>query len=283
MDYNLSINNLPDSVFIPGKLVRNVARVRVLTRAEKKSKLFKHGGPDIQVIYINGDRCLTTRQEIASGKAKMADGSEIKFNSIKSGREYTIVIDTNQTVGILRVPKTSKVKFVINKKASDGSLKTIELKPGQLVVCPKTSRTLMLNKSAPLVLNDIMFNKMCVFALKDGEDIDTVKKQKKQELAKVIASKSSNEPKKPKLNIVQQNAEAPYRAIGRIVKAGTFNNVIGYIITDGKNSKACNLNTVQKLCFNHKIKNMTLVRKEDGKFYLRGVGIQLDTLDTTYR
>lgn len=304
----VAVDQLPNTIFLQGRLVNNIGKARILTRKEKDG--LTPGSPDVRIKLLNGDSKMISRNELLE-TCRDHTGKKIHMSRIKDGQEFRVTIpskDLSTVVGIFKVPRKLGCNFYVNRQMADGSIKRIAVGSGDIVVYMFDTKNKTFDRRYPLVVKQDMFSKMFIIAEKDlaqanqriinstlqylkdkssGKIKDTV--ETKVDVKEVVAENNKvnvNDSKPLKQSTGQQilraSADAPYFAVGRIVKAGTFNDVIGYRISDGKRTADLEVSKVMLLCRQRKIKNMCLVRANT-KTYLRGVGVRLDTLETTFK
>lgn len=306
----VAVDTLPNTIFLQGRLVNNIGKARILTRKEKEG--LKPGSPDVRIKLINGESKMISRDQLIKC-CRDHTGNKIKLTKVKDGQEFRITIpseDLDTVVGVFKVPKKSGYNFYVNRKMADGTIKRIAVGANSLVVYMFDAKNKTFDRRYPLVVKQAMFDKMFIIAEKDLENTNqrirntTLKYLEDKRSGKVaensskvvnntVKNESANkdnvskyEQNRPKAQAGQQilkaDSNAPYIAVGRIVRAGTFDDVIGYRISDGKRTLDLDISKVKNLCRQRKIRNMCLVRTNT-KIYLRGVGIRLDTLETTFR
>lgn len=304
----IAVDDLPNTIFLQGRLVNNIGKARILTRKEKLG--LQPGSPDIRLELLNGESKMITRIDLME-KCRDHTGNKIKFTRIKDGKEFKITIpstDLSTIVGIFHVPRKIGYKFTVNRRMLDGTVKRIALPMGHFVVYVYDSERRVFDRRYPLVVNKQVFDKMFIIAEKNMElanqriKTETVKymekhsnksnkaekdKAESEKTERVTKTENKYEQNRAKSNqkgpvMLKADPNAPYVAVKRIVKAGTFDTVIGYTISDGKRAVDLELSKVMVLCRQKKIKNMCLVRNNNN-MYLRGVGVRLDTLETTFR
>lgn len=287
MDKIIAINNLPDEAFLRGILVQNIAKVRILTRDEKKHR--EPGSPDVMIQYNGQGTSFITRTDLIQN-CRTHDGRKITIGAMKEGQVYTVTVPAKLNVYAFHVPNTS-MPFGLALKN-----KSMKLRPGQFVVYAVNNGSI--SKNSPIVLSKDSFVKMIVITEKSKAQYNA---RLKKALEAFIARKNTidradmarNNPNITTAERVRLQREkeraleipntAPYKIVGRIIRRGTLDNVIGYMVTNGKLTKAFPTSNVMEMCKNKKVKNATLVRNQAGKVYLRGVGTVLDTLPVTYK
>lgn len=290
----IEVDKLPTEAFMKCLMVQNIAKIQLLTREAKKNR--PQGSPDVLMQLVGQKTCYVSRKDIASN-CRTVKGNAIVVGGLQAGLSYTVVIPCNSYVAAIHIPKSTEVKYVLNMMNKQGKPEGKVLKPGMMLVYPMENG--VINKKSPLVISKAVFDKMIVIKEKSQTEynerlkralIDMMKKQNALEAGRMANDANS------KMSVVQRvqakkeaemaeriQEKAPFIIVGRIIKQGTLDQVIGYRVSNGKSQKDFPLNTVMKMCQNKQIRNATLVKNANGKVFMRGVGNVLDTLPTTYR
>lgn len=289
----ISVNDLPNTIFVQGKLVNNIGKIKLLNKKEKQA--LPPGSPDVVLKLISGSESNITRNDVIN-YCRLVDGSKIVFGGIRVGKEYIVCVKENLDVGVFHVPNKAGYKFTVICAGKDGKAKKRTLNTGQMVVYLVNNGKY--DKRFPLILDKKTFDKMIVLLESTGKvkkRVEEERDKRSNSVGRKVASIKNNKNgfgktkeagvkgvSRQDKNIATIVAKAPYTVTGKIVKSGTFDNIIGYKVTDGKVVKALTTKQVMQLCSQHKINNMCVVKGEAG-YYLRGVGIRIDTLETEYR
>lgn len=293
----VNVLQLPDEVFMDGTKVVEIMRARILTRQEKKSR--ERGAPDIQLRGLAGAQTYITRTDLVKMFIGM-DGRKITIASWKSGKNYLVYTQKNTRVAILHSPRKPRYLLELpNKKV---------LKPGYYFVCD-VNETGKIDKLHGIQVGPSVFKKMFVINESTDEYIAKIKTATKD--SAIVVEQTANRVKQAEnarnsrsnnigvsggsrgvvtpssvLNTKQVqdstpkiNAKAKMHVVAKILNRE--NQLVGYVISNGKEEKPFQKNKVIEMCRKHALRNMSLVEK-DGKEYLRGVGITHDSLPTKY-
>lgn len=293
----VNVLQLPDEVFMDGTKVVEIMRARILTRQEKKSR--ERGAPDIQLRGLAGAQTYITRADLVKMFIGI-DGRKITIASWKSGKNYLVYTQKNTRVAILHSPRKPRYLLELpNKKV---------LKPGYYFVCD-VNETGKIDKLHGIQVGPSVFKKMFVINESTDEYIARTRTATKESAivveqttnrVKQAANARNSRPnniggaggsggvgtpssvlntKQVQDNTPKINAKAKMYVVAKILNRE--NQLVGYIISNGKEEKPFQRNKVIEMCRKHALRNMSLVEK-DGKEYLRGVGITHDSLPTKY-
>ena len=279
MALKIGIEHLPREAFLNSELVQDIGYMRIMTRNEKKN--VKPGSPDVEIGFT-GRKPFMVDRDTAIKELRTPDNKDIVIGALREGKKYLVTMPTRQKVLVFNVPKSngnSKMEFTLNNKT---------LPTGSFVVFMASGS----KGTAPLVLNKDYFNKMIVVTEKNsGAYKDRLKKALLRYAKAAVASdriknnKLSTAEKvryKEEIRKAEENNSAPYHIVGRIDRRESY-TTIGYIISNGQKTKAFNIAQTINLCKRKLIRNATCVRNQNGKEFIRGVGITLDSLPVTYK
>lgn len=290
----IEVDKLPTEAFMSCLMVQNIAKIRLLTREQKRNRT--PGSPDVLMQCVGQRSIYVSRQDIAS-KCKTVKGNAVIVGGLRTGADYTVVIPCNTPVRAIHIPNTKGNSYYVVNVPSKNGMECKPLKGGQMVVFPVQNGKLV--TTMPLIISRAVFDKMIVIKEKSQQEYNDrlrkslvmmVRKQKALEEGAKANDLSSNmsvvqrvQAKKEAEMAEREQERAPFVIVGRILKKGTLDQVIGYVVSNGKAQKAFPLKQVMQMCNNKQIRNATLVRNASGKVFMRGVGTILDTLPTTYR
>lgn len=288
------IDKIPQEALLSGVMVNNIAKMRIITRAEKSKLKIKAGSPDVEIFFMNKSRTFVTRNE-AIEKCRDAHGNRLNMNKIRDGKVYTVCIPSNIPIKVFKVPNYNKLSFSVRMMTPKGAV-VRPVKTGVSIVYFVMANG-KVDKQHPLILSASVFKKSCL--IKEPDRAACMQRQ-----AYAIADILKNKDEAPKNSMEKQlesdrilseakdkgknvtlkaDTSAPFFAVGRIVRQGTYEQVIGYIVSNGKVNKALPLENVMTLCKQKKMRNMCIVQTSDGKEFVRGVGIRLETLPIAYK
>lgn len=314
MAVNIYLDKLPEKAFQKGMMVRDICRIRFLTRKQKEAAIndpkhskikYKAGDPDVQFESVSGDRRYATRSWVFNN-LYFTNGDKVTRNKVRDGVIYLTIYNMNENqVAMFKTPNTKSVQFIVRSKQGSKALK-----PGDRVVYPV--KLAGIDFLHPILVNELTFDKMfkavgsekeaqmgLVAAIKkmvekpSGDVYEQSLRKKKQELQNkdfkvvdgVVVGVDKETSNTVRDNMIRPSNEAYYKIIGRIIKKGTTSELIGYVVTNGKKNLPLNISQVNSLVYNKKIQNAMLVIPTDKthKPFIRGLGVVLSTLPATYR
>lgn len=280
----ISIVSIPDEVFMDGTEVLEIMRARILTRQEKRNR--GRGTPDIHLKSIFGAETFISRTDLIKTYIGI-DGKKITIASWKSNKNYLVYVTKNRPVAVLHCPRKPKYLLELpNKKV---------LKPGYYFVCNK-NETGKIDREHGVQIGPSIFKKMFVINDSTEEYLARTKNVSrevqdvaKQESFRVKQSNNTKAPVKSVLNnkevlqnnekVIKINDKSTLSVVAKVYNRN--NQLVGYVISNGKVEKPFPKNKVIEMCRKHQIRNMSLVEK-DGKEFLRGIGITHESLPTKY-
>lgn len=293
--FTVFVENLPSQVYLNGIMVRNIANIRLKTRKEKLN--LKHGSPDVEVSYITGEKEVIYRSNLLDSFRELDGKKKLNIRKLRDGRKKLVTIPMKASVKVFTIPNTGKIVF-----AKKNGNKAVRIKPGNKVVN---------NGNRYLVIAPDTFRKMFIVTEKMNKDklnslkssleeqfrgqIKNQKAEDKYEEASrinrenirnndiaVVKGKAQVIQRDTKEEIIKADADSRYFITHQVKAFGEINQVIGYIVSNGKQSRALATPDVMGLCNRKMIRNMSLVRTQSGKFILRGNGMEKDTLQRAY-
>lgn len=158
----LNLSDIPDRMFIPAVMVRDIMRVRPLTQEEKKKT--ERGGPDVLAIPVIGAQCLMHRHDII-GNYTYTNGKKINVKGWQSSKLYVVVRNANETVMVMQVPLNHTVSA--NTVANDKNRAS-----GDYIVC-LTDESGYIDLNTASVVPAAVFRKVCY--IPPNEVIDKAK------------------------------------------------------------------------------------------------------------
>lgn len=148
---NLAYESIPDRMFIPAVMIREMLRVRPLNSEEKKNT--KRGGPDVLAIPYIGTRSLMFRDDI-TGCYTYTNGRKIKVRGWQTSKFYIVVRPSNETVMAMQVPPNHTLE--INGITANNKDKQIS----DYIVCKIDPNGNIDRQSATIVRGNV-FHKLC--------------------------------------------------------------------------------------------------------------------------
>ena len=148
---NLAYESIPDRMFIPAVMIREMLRVRPLNSEEKKNT--KRGGPDVLAIPYIGNRSLMFRDDI-TGCYTYTNGRKIKVRGWQTSKFYIVVRPSNETVMVMQVPPNHTLE--INGITANNKDKQIS----DYIVCKIDPNGNIDRQSATIVRGNV-FHKLC--------------------------------------------------------------------------------------------------------------------------
>ena len=148
---NLAYESIPDRMFIPAVMIREMLRVRPLNSEEKKNT--KRGGPDVLAIPYIGNRSLMFRDDI-TGCYTYTNGRKIKVRGWQTSKFYLVVRPSNEIVMAMQVPPNHTLE--INGITANNKDKQIS----DYIVCKIDPNGNIDRQSATIVRGNV-FHKLC--------------------------------------------------------------------------------------------------------------------------
>lgn len=148
---SLVYESIPDRMFIPAVMIREMLRVRPLNSEEKKNT--KRGGPDVLAIPYIGNRSLMFRDDI-TGCYTYTNGRKIKVRGWQTSKFYIVVRPSNETVMVMQVPPNHTLE--INGITANNKDKRIS----DYIVCKIDPNGNIDRQSATIVRGNV-FHKLC--------------------------------------------------------------------------------------------------------------------------
>ena len=309
----IDFSQIPDKLFIPAVMVRDIIRARPLTRAEKSH--IKRGGPDIFVASTVGGKTIQSRDEIAKNYTYL-NGKHINIKGWQSSKMYILYRINNESVMVLQVPLNNRVS-VNGIIANNGNRKY-----GDYIIC-KLNESGGIDRDSASVVSAHMFHKICYIPLNDAirrsryrrtkyrycnlnpntrstnnyelnEPRETSSATFEQPCTLISAEDTTQmhkcardnktEQRNPTINTVKNSNKASkvkFMVVG--VMMNNCGQRVGFFIKDASGKiHTSNNNNTTKLCLDKKIGNMTVVENGAGGYYFRGVGISIEKLPIKY-
>lgn len=148
---NLAYESIPDRMFIPAVMIREMLRVRPLNSEEKKNT--KRGGPDVLAIPYIGNRSLMFRDDI-TGCYTYTNGRKIKVRGWQTSKFYIVVRPSNETVMAMQVPPNHTLE--INGITANNKDKQIS----DYIVC-KIDPNGNIDRQSATIVRGSVFHKLC--------------------------------------------------------------------------------------------------------------------------
>lgn len=304
LQYNC--DQIPDGMFIDATLVRELCKVKLMTRQERRS--MRAGCPDVQVQSILGVKKNITREEL-SRDYKLFNGQQVKMKFLRTDKQYNMFRLCEENYKILKVPDNDIVSFRGQQRPSQGSF----------VVC-KAAEDGTLDKSTLHIISAKVFRK--AFVIPNNEHIKSAVARRQAGVQQKRFNPYMYKPIRQHSNVMNIQPDIPASAFQHfnntenngvaeatpmsrsVVKnvAGTAKNSdnkyrftvthqimsvndpnkqIGFVVKELSTGKTKNLpiSNVVKLCEAKTVDNVMLVTKQNtGLRFLKGNGIVLKNL-----
>lgn len=276
------MNKLPNEAFMRGEVVRDIAKVRILTPDEKKHRV--PGSPDVHLKGVLAGNRMITRNDLLN-TCTMMNGHKLTIGAMQNGKVYSVIIPSLgfKDVLIFKAPDSDHVDYAIEIVQSNGKTLRRKLQPNTFILYRRGTDK---GTTVPIVVDAQMLQKVAIItepSLKEYLQrlhkamlsIERTEKLKEETKSNDIAQRVQ-----AKRELKDSVATAPYMLVAKVIRKGSY-DVIGYVVSNGKVKKPMPLKQVQQLASQKKIRNCTLVKGATG-YFLRGVGVQLDALPATY-
>ena len=283
----VDFNSYRGNGFVDAIKLIDIAKVKIMSRQEKKAK--KSNSSDIIIKYLTGGTKIISRKELVK-QYKFISGKPVVIPFMSNNKEYVVYRNCNETYAALLLPSNMS-----------GMLRGKKINPGNYLVAPKNEDG-TINFDELSCISKKSFRKSFVVPAQDvilkninnsGTESNRIKHRQKSTNNNIRNNETSkfgldvnniNIPsvndKDNNLNLDKESSiiqKYPFKAIGRIVNEE--NNVIGYILEDTKgNKRDLSVNKVMDLCSKHKVANLMLSKTDNGKYFLRGNGIRIESL-----
>ena len=241
-------NKIPNNLFCNVRKVRDIRQASFIDR-----KQVKNGEPDIVLVSPLGFKDRVSRRYLVENYC-MTDGKKIKLFNMRYKRKYIVITNDNTPMFAFKVPNSKRFKISVeNKVVRDGLY--------ILCLCAKNG---VIDKRKAMVVSENLFNKMFVI-------------EKKPNLKSIrVGVSTEGLDNKVDNNSSKSNDSRGLVVIKRIIRPDN-RKIIGFVVSNGKVAKNCNVGQVMDMCRLKQIKNLTIV-SDGGKEYLRGVGIRIENL-----
>lgn len=305
LQYNC--DQIPDGMFIDATLVRELCKIKLMTRQERRS--MGAGCPDVQVQSILGGRKNITREEL-SRDYKLFNGQQVKMKFLRTDKQYNVFRLCEENYKILKVPDNDIVSFRGQQRQSGGSF----------VIC-KANDNGTPDKSTLHVISAKIFRK--AFVIPENEHIKGAVARRKAGIAqrrfnpymyKPVRKHSSVMDIQPDIpasafqhfsnstgntrvagaqpmgrpvgnnmasTAVMSDSKYKFTVTHQIMSVNDPNKQIGFVVKELSTGKVKNLpiSSVVKLCESQVVDNVMIVTKQStGLRFLKGNGIVLKNL-----
>lgn len=305
LQYNC--DQIPDGMFIDATLVRELCKIKLMTRQERRS--MGAGCPDVQVQSILGGRKNITREEL-SRDYKLFNGQQVKMKFLRTDKQYNVFRLCEEDYKILKIPDNDIVSFRGQQRQSGGSF----------VVCKATDNGTP-DKSTLHIISAKIFRK--AFVIPDNEHIKGAVARRKAGIAQkrfnpymykpirkhssvmdiqpdipasafqhfnnntgnngVTGAKPVNRPVVNNRDGIAERSDSKYKftVTHQIMSVNDPNKQIGFVVKELSTGKVKNLpiSSVVKLCESKVVDNVMIVTKQStGLRFLKGNGIVLKNL-----
>lgn len=305
LQYNC--DQIPDGMFIDATLVRELCKIKLMTRQERRS--MGAGCPDVQVQSILGGRKNITREEL-SRDYKLFNGQQVKMKFLRTDKQYNVFRLCEEDYKILKVPDNDIVSFRGQQRQSGGSF----------VIC-KANDNGTPDKSTLHIISAKIFRK--AFVIPENEHIKGAVARRKAGIAqrrfnpymykpvrkhssvmdiqpdipasafqnfsnntgntRVAGAKPMSRPVENNMasTAVMRDSKYKFTVTHQIMSVNDPNKQIGFVVKELSTGKVKNLpiSSVVKLCESKVVDNVMIVTKQStGLRFLKGNGIVLKNL-----
>lgn len=305
LQYNC--DQIPDGMFIDATLVRELCKIKLMTRQERRS--MGAGCPDVQVQSILGGRKNITREEL-SRDYKLFNGQQVKMKFLRTDKQYNVFRICEEGYKILKVPDNDIVSFRGQQRQSGGSF----------VIC-KANDNGTPDKSTLHIISAKIFRK--AFVIPENEHIKGAVARRKAGIAqrrfnpymykpvrkhssvmdiqpdipasafqnfsnstgntRVAGTKPMGRPVGNNMasTAVMSDSKYKFTVTHQIMSVNDPNKQIGFVVKELSTGKVKNLpiSSVVKLCESQVVDNVMIVTKQStGLRFLKGNGIVLKNL-----
>lgn len=141
------VDKLPDCAFVNAIKSVDICTARILSSAERAN--IQRGGPDIEIISMDGDKMLVTRQQLCE-QFTHCSGRPIKLQYLRTNVKYTVYRICNQTCRVTKLPNNCT-----------GNINGKSIKPGSFIIKGADGKLRVLSpklfkKAYKIPLNDVI-------------------------------------------------------------------------------------------------------------------------------
>lgn len=300
---SIQCNNIPDYGFIDVVKVRDICKMRMLTRAEKKLNV--HGSPDVVMQSITGEQYRISRIQLITNFGLLS-GGKIILASMHSDKIYTVsrvcmepykaLQLPNNYIGLLNGVEVPKGSYIVCKVLADGNIDRANAFPISSEVFHKVFKVPM-QEAIAKHRNHSKNTQQPIPEQFNKKPTVSISKQPSQPIPKqapvALQKPAVQQPVRPTQNRavsaninhepINKQHEYRYRLTQRILDQDR--NLVGFVVLDKKTGRTQNTSIKQVLdmCDAKVIENATAVTKDGGIKYLRGKGIELRSLPPALR
>lgn len=314
MKYNQStgtvvvdINRYQGNAFVDAIKVRDIANVQIVKR-DKKEK--KQGGPDVMVIKASGETTYITRQELIRNY-KYLSGKRIVIPYMKNNVKYTVIGACNQPYAVMLLPsnmvgiyngkRLDPGTYIVAPKLPDGGIDYNNLRPvsrnlfKKMFKIPNQDVIARHSGKTGSVSNRVRYRKSNRMKFPGG-DVNVGLNGGNMGTTGVVGgglgantnhnpmSGSMSNIGQPQNRVPQQvineapKKNYPFRAVAVIVTQDT-NTEVGYLLEDtqGRKRQITKIQAIE-MCRKEMIANLTAVTHQNGKDFIRGRGVSVESL-----
>lgn len=310
----IDCNTAPDRGFLDAVKTKDIVKIRILTRQEKReSTNYKPGGPDVMVISLTGEKQLIYRKDLVN-KYVHTDGNRIKLSILSSGTSYIAYNVCNEPYKILKLPsncvallpsgkRTKQGDYVVAKADASGQVNRATLSsmspssfrkmfkiPMQPVIKrhmgnrSKTSQMFTLINKQRLQRN--MINNTPIRSRIDSSEIGmnpaniNIKSVNDSNVIGNGVRKTFTPTMNKNINSKDTISHTNYRykVLAKIVNMDK--HLMGFVVEDMVTGKRNNLkiNELTQLCMKKSVENVMVVRNQKGNLYLKGNGCSIENM-----
>lgn len=297
---SIEFDAIPDKLFIPAVMVRDIVKARPLNRIEKSN--MKRGGPDILVLKVSGGKDIKSREEI-SQYYRYLNNKPIKVMGWQSSKLYILYRVVNENVAVLQVPVNNTV--IVNGKVANAGNKH----SGDYIVC-RLNEDGTLDRKSAVVISAYLFHKICYIPNHPAIQKSKTRANKSKYFSlsgdhnKIHASNRVRQIKSiPNTNIkldkvpvqsreetgnkynerTNTNTESGNKYVIVSILMNGMGQRVGFCLRDQFGSMhKVNQQYAARLCKAKKVSNMTVVDNGVGGYFFRGIGMSIDNLPIIY-
>lgn len=141
------VDKLPDCAFVNAIKTVDVCTARILPASERAE--VKRGGPDVEIVSMDGEKMLVTRQQLCS-QFTHCSGRRIKLQYLRTDTKYVVYRLCNVTCRVTKLPNNCT-----------GKIGNKSIKPGSFIIKGADNKLKVLSprlfkKAYKIPLNDII-------------------------------------------------------------------------------------------------------------------------------
>lgn len=304
-------NTLPSNGFIDAVKTKNIAKIKIMSRQDKANYAdYVAGGPDVMVKYITGETELVHRRDL-SRRFLHSNGRPIKFSILKNDTTYVVYNICEENYKAFKLPNNCIAKlpngmmahngfYIVAKADENGQI----IRDTLTVVSPKYFRKTFkipmqpalrayIGKKSRIGAGDFtLFTKN---KTANNNMRNTVPRFNSSDLgmnpANIVVNSNTEQSRMRDNNVVRPNVtnnsavnknNSQYRFKVTAKLTDMNGKLLGYAIQDLNTGATRNvrINELAGLCTKKLVSNVMIVTNQYGNKYLKGNGIQLESLQS---